>query len=260
MWNTPRQHERTPVSLGIVLESASGKRDARISDISMGGCFVDSIAQVSEGETAVFQVHLPVGLWVQLYGEVVYLSPGFGFGLRFTRLAEEERILLEQVIIAHGGNPSPAPDKPIAVETELPAPVAGASQTSQKPRRVLIADDDPTISHLTKAIVEKEGYAAVMARDGREAHDTLQADADYVAAIFDMVMPHMQGLELVRYMRAEKRLQHIPVGIMTAEQDPKLWHESFAAGAGIFLPKPFTPEQMRYMLKVLISQSEHNRV
>lgn len=259
MWDTPRQHERTPVSLGIVLESASGKRDARISDISMGGCFVDSITQMSEGETAVFQVHLPMGLWVQLYGEVVYLSPGFGFGLRFTRLAEEERILLEQVIAAHGGKPSPPLAATVAMDIEPPAPAAGA-QTSQRPRRVLIADDDPTISHLTRAIVEKEGYTAIMARDGREAHDILQADADYVAAIFDMVMPYMEGLELVRYMRAEKRLQHIPVGIMTAEQDPKLWHESFAAGAGIFLPKPFTPEQMRYMLKVLISQSQHNRV
>jgi CheY-like chemotaxis protein len=256
MWNTPRQSERVPVSLEIVLEfaSGSGKRDARISDLSMGGCFVDSIAQVSEGETVALQVHLPMGLWAQLYGEVVYCSPGFGFGLRFTRLAEEERILLEQVITAHGGKPSPPPDATGAAKTEPPAPTLRA-QTSQGNRRVLIADDDPTIRHLTQAILHKEGYAAIMARDGREAHDLLQTDADYVAAIFDMVMPHVQGLELVRYMRAEKRLQHIPVGIITAEQDPKLWNESFAAGAVVFLPKPFTPEQMRYMLKVLVSQA-----
>jgi CheY-like chemotaxis protein len=250
MWDTPRQYERISILLEIVLESSSGKRDARISDLSMGGCFVDSIAHVSEGETVVFQIRLPAGLWVQLYGEVVYCSPGFGFGLQFTNLAGEERILLEQVILAHGGKRSPSPGPVVKDETKPPMRI------SQGVRRVLIADDDPTVRHLTTAIVEKEGYVVVAAKDGREAHDILESDADYVAAIFDMMMPHMQGLELVRYMKADERLQHIPVVIMTAEQDPKLWQESFAAGVGIFLPKPFTPAQMSYMLKVLISQSQ----
>ncbi len=250
MWDTPRQHERIPVSLGIVLESSSGKRDARISDLSLGGCFVDSIAHVSVGEIMVFQVRLPMGLWVQLYGEIVYCAPSFGFGLRFTNLAGEEQILLEQVILAHGGKTSPLLDSVVEGQTKTPV------QMSQYVRRVLIADDDPTIRQLTTAIVQREGYAVVAAKDGQEAHDILQSDAHYVATIFDMVMPHMQGLELVRYMKTEERLQHIPVGIMTAEQDPKLWRDSFAAGAGIFLPKPFTPAQMSYMLKVLISQSQ----
>jgi CheY-like chemotaxis protein len=71
-----------------------------------------------------------------------------------------------------------------------------------------------------------------------------------------MVMPHIQGLDLVRHIKTTDRLQHIPVGIMTAEQDPKLWHDSFAAGAGIFLPKPFTASQMQFMLRVLLSQRQ----
>jgi two-component system chemotaxis response regulator CheY len=82
----------------------------------------------------------------------------------------------------------------------------------------------------------------------------LRSDTPFDVAVFDMVMPHMDGLELVRFMRQDPRLQHVPVGIMTAEQDPKLWNDSLSAGAGIFLPKPFTPEQLRYMLKVLMSQ------
>ena len=249
IWDTPRKHERIPVSLEIVLESSSGKRDARISDLSMGGCFVDSIAQVSDGETVVFQVRLPAGLWVQLYGQVVYCSPGFGFGLRFTRLAGEERILLAQVVAAHGGKPSAPPGE--AAEGG-PEPTA---LTPRHVRRVLVADDDPTVRHLTTLIVQKEGYAVVAAEDGREARDILRADSNFTAAIFDMVMPHVGGLELLRRMRSEERLQHISVGIMTAEQDPKLWRESMAAGAGIFLPKPFTPVQMRYMLQVLVSRS-----
>ena len=107
---------------------------------------------------------------------------------------------------------------------------------------------------MVTGIIEKEGYAVVPARDGREAYRLLQRDSDFAAAIFDMMMPHLRGLDLIRHMRTEKRLMRIPVGIITAEQDPKLWDDSIAAGAGIFLPKPFSPNQLQFMLRVLISK------
>lgn len=251
MWDVPRQHERIAVSLEVVLEATSGKFDARISDISMGGCYIDSIAHISVGETAFFKAHLPTGHWVQSRGEVVHCFPNSGFGVRFTDLTDEEQILLEQVILAYGGQPEPRPHSAIAKDKDAASP----AQMSPSMRRVLIADDDPAIRLLVTTVIQKEGYAVAAARDGGETYELLQAGEDYVAAIFDMVMPHVHGLELVRYMRSQKRLQHIPVGIMTAEQDPKLWQDSLAAGAGIFLPKPFTPAQIRYMLNVLVSQS-----
>jgi DNA-binding response OmpR family regulator len=106
------------------------------------------------------------------------------------------------------------------------------------------------------AIVEKEGYAVVTARDGREAYKQLQTDSDFLAAIFDVMMPHIQGPDLVRYMRSEKRLKKIPVMMMTAEQNPKLSSDSFAAGAVVFLPKPFTTSQLQIMLRMLISNAQ----
>jgi CheY-like chemotaxis protein len=127
------------------------------------------------------------------------------------------------------------------------------SQTTS--RRILVADDDPAILRLVTAIVEKEGYTVVAARDGREAYKILQTEADFVAGIFDVVMPHIQGPELVRYMKTEKRLMRIPVMMMTAEQNPKLSSDSFAAGAVVFLPKPFTTAQLQIMLRMLISKA-----
>ena len=127
------------------------------------------------------------------------------------------------------------------------------SQTAS--RRILVADDDPAILRLVTAIVEKEGFKVVAARDGREAYKLLQTDADFVAGIFDVVMPHIQGPELVRYMKTEKRLMRIPVMMMTAEQNPKLSSDSFAAGAVVFLPKPFTTAQLQIMLRMLISRA-----
>jgi len=129
------------------------------------------------------------------------------------------------------------------------------TQTSEQPsRRILVADDDPAILRLVTAIVEKEGYTVVPARDGREAYKILQGDADFVAGIFDVVMPHIQGPELVRYMKTEKRLMKIPVMMMTAEQNPKLSSDSFSAGAVVFLPKPFTTAQLQIMLRMLIAK------
>ena len=121
--------------------------------------------------------------------------------------------------------------------------------------RVLIADDDPAILRLIKTILEKEGFTVVSARDGKEAYKALQDHTDVTAAVLDVVMPHIQGPELVRYMKSEKRFMNIPVMMMTAEQDPKLSRDSFAAGAVVFLPKPFTSVQLQTMLRMLIGKA-----
>lgn len=121
-------------------------------------------------------------------------------------------------------------------------------------KRILLADDDPAILRLVTTILEKDNYEVTTARDGREAYKVLQRDPDFLAAILDVVMPHISGPELVRYMKTEKRLMRIPVMMMTAEQDPKLSSDSFAAGAIVFLPKPFTTAQLQTMLQMLIGK------
>src|SRR2546428_8885349 len=102
-------------------------------------------------------------------------------------------------------------------------------------------------------ILEKEGFSVVGARDGKEAYKALQDDANFTAAVFDVVMPHIQGPELVRYMRTEKRFMRIPVMMMTAEQDPKLSKESFEAGAVGFLPHTIQKVQLRTILRILVN-------
>ena len=122
--------------------------------------------------------------------------------------------------------------------------------------RVLVADDDPAILRLVTTILEKEGLTVIGAREGKEAYKALQDHSDITAAVFDVVMPHISGPELVRYMRTEKRFMKIPVMMMTAEQDPKLSRDSFAAGAVVFLPKPFTTVQLQTMLRMLIGKAK----
>jgi CheY-like chemotaxis protein len=119
--------------------------------------------------------------------------------------------------------------------------------------RILIADDDPVIRHLVTSIVTKLGYTPVTLNDGRAAFSLLKADADFKAAILDMSMPYLEGLDLIRYMRTEKRLMRIPVVLITAEQSIKLMADSFAAGASAFLPKPFTSDQLQNLLRMVLA-------
>src|SRR5829696_635333 len=126
--------------------------------------------------------------------------------------------------------------------------------TTDSNRRMLVADDDPAILRLIATILEKDNYTVVAVSDGREAYKILQADANFTAAILDVVMPHITGPELVRYMKSEERLKRIPVIMMTAEQDPKLSSDSFSAGAVVFLPKPFTTAQLQIMLQMLVGK------
>ena len=130
--------------------------------------------------------------------------------------------------------------------------VKAISHTS---RRVLVADDDPVIRHLVTNIVRLEGYTPVVVNDGREAFRVLQHDADFMAAIFDMMMPHLEGIDVIRQMQTEKRLMRIPVMMITSEPDLKLLSASFAAGAAIFLPKPFTTAQLQTTLRMLVSKN-----
>jgi CheY-like chemotaxis protein len=116
---------------------------------------------------------------------------------------------------------------------------------------ILVADDDPAILRLVQAIAEKDGFRVVFARDGREAYKLLQSEETFSVAVFDVVMPYIQGTELAKYMKSEKRLMNIPIVMMTAEQNPRLSSESFSAGAVVFLPKPFTASQLQVMLKML---------
>ena len=132
------------------------------------------------------------------------------------------------------------------------------ANTEETPRgRILVADDDPAILRLISTILEKENFNVVNARDGREAYKILQSDPNFTAAILDVVMPHISGPELVKYMKGENKLMRIPVMMMTAEQDPKLSSDSFSAGAVVFLPKPFTTAQLQIMLQMLLGKPDN---
>lgn len=125
--------------------------------------------------------------------------------------------------------------------------------TSQNSTRVLVADDDPVMRKLLSTMIAKEGYEPVVVEDGREAFRILQSDANFRGGVFDMMMPYLHGLDVISYMRTEKRLRRIPVLMISAESDLKLMGQSFVAGATVFLTKPFSPEQFQATFRILMN-------
>lgn len=119
--------------------------------------------------------------------------------------------------------------------------------------QILVADDDQEVLRVAKRVLEQEGFVAVTARDGKEAYQLLQTDEPFAAAILDLVMPHIEGRDLVRYMQSEKRLMNVPVIIMTTELNTPLTSDSFFAGAAAFLPKPFSDAQLTTMLNMFVT-------
>jgi len=95
--NDRRNQERLEVSLEAVWDG-SGNRSARITDLSEGGCFVDTIGEAYTGELLTFRFQLPDGNWLELAGEVAHQMRPVGFGLRFVDLSDEQLEQLRQFL------------------------------------------------------------------------------------------------------------------------------------------------------------------
>ena len=86
------------------------------------------------------------------------------------------------------------------------------------PQRVLIIDDEEDARLMISAIAMTSGLVPVEARDGREALDILEQDADFALIICDKMMPRVEGPEVIRYIRSDERLKDIPVIMSTADR------------------------------------------
>lgn len=86
------------------------------------------------------------------------------------------------------------------------------------PDRVLIADDDRDARVLWTAVAEAESLEVVEAEDGREAVEILDRDTDFKLIILDVMMPYVEGYEVLKHIRSVERLKEIPVIISTADR------------------------------------------
>ena len=94
-----RRSERKRILLEAKWESMSRTHEARVDDVSLGGCFVNTFGRVEPNELVNLEIQLPSGEWLPLRGEVASYQPGVGFGLAFTSLTEEETAVLKELLM-----------------------------------------------------------------------------------------------------------------------------------------------------------------
>jgi two-component system cell cycle response regulator len=120
---------------------------------------------------------------------------------------------------------------------------------AQAPMKVLAAEDNPVSQSMLRAMLTKWGYQAVIARDGNEAWQALQADDGPRLAVLDWMMPGLDGVEVCRRVRAAAREPYIYLVLLTARTDSQDLVEAMEAGADDYLTKPFEAHELRVRLR-----------
>lgn len=113
--------------------------------------------------------------------------------------------------------------------------------------RVLVVDDDPVNRAILVGSLEDQGYSADVASDGREALRMLRAGG-FDVVLLDLVMPVMDGFEVLRTMKADERLRSLPVIVVSALEEMESVVRCIEMGAADYLAKPFDPVLLRARL------------
>jgi chemosensory pili system protein ChpA (sensor histidine kinase/response regulator) len=116
-------------------------------------------------------------------------------------------------------------------------PAASAAAAPRKPV-VMVVDDSLTVRKVTQRLLEREGYQAVLAKDGVDALEQLQQSVPDLMLV-DIEMPRMDGFDLTRHVRGNEATQAIPIIMVTSRTADK--HRNYALGLGVnaYFGKPF---------------------
>lgn len=118
--------------------------------------------------------------------------------------------------------------------------------------KLLIVEDEAALAEQLRGRLAREGYAVDVARDGREGL-YFGTEYDYDAAVIDLGLPHIDGVQLIRQLRAKQR--NVPVLILTARD---AWQDKVAglnAGADDYVTKPFRMEEVLARLQALLRRA-----
>jgi len=136
-----------------------------------------------------------------------------------------------------------------AENVEIAALAAAVEAAPQRKLQVLAAEDNPVFRSMLGAMLNKWGYEAVMARDGKEAWEVLQKPDPPRLAILDWMMPGLDGVEVCRLVRAAAREPYIYILLLTARTDSTDLVEGMDAGSDDYLTKPFNSHELRARLR-----------
>ncbi|MDP8258849.1 MAG: response regulator transcription factor [Candidatus Aadella gelida] len=118
---------------------------------------------------------------------------------------------------------------------------------------ILIVEDDKNISKLIKYNLEKEGFRCMVSFDGEDAIKTLDKNpADLI--ILDIMLPGIDGLEVCRRVKQNKKLSNMPIIMLTAKGEEVDKIVGFELGADDYMVKPFSPRELILRIKAILKR------
>jgi two-component system alkaline phosphatase synthesis response regulator PhoP/two-component system response regulator VicR len=125
---------------------------------------------------------------------------------------------------------------------------------SEHPKRVLVAEDEPNISRLLQLQLQRHGCEVVVAQDGQEALDALDARA-FDLVILDVMMPYVDGLSVLRRIRENPATQSLFVAVVTVKAQDSDVSAGYGSGADLYVTKPFEPQDVQMILDAAFPRS-----
>ena len=125
-------------------------------------------------------------------------------------------------------------------------------------RRVLVVDDEIINREILRNIIS-QNYEVYTAEDGEQAYAMLSNDAmNFSLCLLDLLMPKMDGFELLERLKENDRINKIPVIVLTSEKDAEV--KAIRMGAADFITKPYIPEVVTARVERIIELSEGQRI
>ncbi len=119
---------------------------------------------------------------------------------------------------------------------------------------IMAVDDDPLIRRLVQMNLQRQGYRVTLASNGVEALQQLEDERPDLL-VLDISMPEMDGIELLRRLRAAPDTADIRVIMLSAKAQEADIHEGHRSGANAYLTKPFSPQALIETVQEVLSQS-----
>lgn len=118
-------------------------------------------------------------------------------------------------------------------------------------KTILIADDSESIREVVSFTLANAGYSVLQGIDGKDALKHLTG-ADIHLVITDLHMPHLDGISLIKEIRARAAYQYVPILLLTTESQASKKEEAKAAGATGWIIKPFVQDKLLAIVEKLI--------
>ncbi len=120
--------------------------------------------------------------------------------------------------------------------------------------KILLIDDEPDILEFLKYNLENEGYQVITGTDGQQALEKIAENPDLI--VLDIMMPKLDGFEVMERIRSDKRYKDIPVIFLTAKAGEAHEIKGLELGASDYIQKPISPKKLIARVKANLKKSE----